>query len=113
MALRTETGSLQSHGDVVPSGMNVALPDVDLMFTGEYSRIGGGLVLTGLLESAFCSGEKIEDLVEAMSDGSGNTTVVVDINGTVDGQQFTDIAVLQGVQAGVDVAVRIVDVNVV
>ncbi len=47
MALRTETGSLQSYEIVEAAGTNVAVPDASLLFTGEYSRAGSDLILTG------------------------------------------------------------------
>ncbi|MDA7949432.1 MAG: FecR domain-containing protein, partial [Hyphomicrobiaceae bacterium] len=47
MALRTETGSLQSYEIVEAAGTNVSVPDASLMFTGEYSRVGSDLFLTG------------------------------------------------------------------
>jgi len=47
VALRTESGSLQSHEVVEAMGTNVAVSDASLMFTGEYSRVGNDLILTG------------------------------------------------------------------
>ena len=47
MGLRTESGSLHSYEIVEAAGTSVAVPDASLLFTGEFSRSGSDLVLTG------------------------------------------------------------------
>lgn len=47
MALYTQTDSLQTYDAVEATGPGVLVPDAQLLFTGEYSRAGSDLVLTG------------------------------------------------------------------
>ena len=47
MALYAQTGSLQTYDAVEAAGPGVLVPDAHLMFTGDYSRAGSDLVLTG------------------------------------------------------------------
>ena len=68
------------------------------------------LDLTGLLDGAFDpDNDDINEFVRATTDENGNTTVAVDVDGADGPAEFADVAILQGVAAGVAVAVNIGD----
>ena len=47
MALTTETGAQQVLTAPQSAGAHIAVPDAAMLFTGDYSRSGHDLVLTG------------------------------------------------------------------
>ena len=47
MALATETGTLQTYAAVEAAGTGITVPDPNLLFTGDFSRSGSDLILTG------------------------------------------------------------------
>jgi len=71
------------------------------------------LDLTGLLDGAFNPNDPntddINEFVRTTTDENGNTTVAVDVDGVEDGADFVDVAILQGVAAGVPIALNIGD----
>lgn len=47
MAARFDSGSLETYGAVQSTGAEVTVPDAALLFTGDYSRSGTDLTITG------------------------------------------------------------------
>lgn len=47
MAARFESGALESYGAVESAGAGVTVPEATLLFTGDFSRAGSDLMLTG------------------------------------------------------------------
>ncbi len=47
VAARFESGSFESYGGVEATGADVTVPDASLLFTGDFSRSGSDLILTG------------------------------------------------------------------
>ncbi len=47
MAARFESGSFESYGAVEAAGTDVTVPDANLLFTGDFSRSGSDLIITG------------------------------------------------------------------
>ncbi|HDL16832.1 MAG TPA: type I secretion C-terminal target domain-containing protein, partial [Rhizobiales bacterium] len=67
------------------------------------------LDFSGLLEAVFDpQTDDIAHFVKASTDQqTGETTVSVDVDGLGGSAQFTDVAILQGVGAGVDIAINV------